>query len=128
MKLEIRKPSATEIIKISKFDEEGLFQFFNDPYTFDSGIVFDDSGDKILGAGIVRVLEEVRTTIDPKLDDFQKAKIVKILVETAIKRRKTPEMLAFISKGGYSYRELLHKHFGFNEIDIDVVPMKLVIK
>ena len=127
MILELRKPTENEIDKIRKYDEEGLSYYFNDPYTFDSGIIFSDSRDEILGAGIIRVLEEVRTVIDPKLDNFQKAKIVHTLIKNAIKRRRTHEILAFISKGGKDYANLLQNHFGFKVIDEDVIPMKLVI-
>lgn len=99
--------------RIQVFDDEKIIDFFKDPFTFNIGIVTDN--DKVLGTGVVRVINEVKMVLNPKLSNFKKASIIKTLLNSAMVRTQCSEIIVEISKGGDHYIDLLVKHYDFYE-------------
>lgn len=105
-------PKITENIR--KFDREYISEYFYDPFTFDVGILSDsNSSGKILGAGVVRVVNEFKIVLNPELSDFKKARIIEILMKTAKEKAQCNEIIVEITQGGGHYINLLINHFDF---------------
>jgi hypothetical protein len=98
--------------KIAEFDDEGFSYYLRDPFTFNSAILFGSDG-KILGAGVIRVVNEFKMSLDPNLSNLQKAKALKILMKLALEHAQCNEILGVITKGGLSYTKILKDHYGF---------------
>ena len=107
------KISSELVDEIRKFDEEGISNYLNDPFTFTTGIV--TSGDKIIAAGIIRVINELKVVIRPEISNIHKVKVLKLLLRESNKRIQCNEAIALITDGGYHYVNVLKNHFGFRE-------------
>ena len=105
--------SKESINEIRSFDSENISDFICDPFTFICATVH--SGDSIVGAGIIRVINEFKMTLNPKLSSFMKAKVLKVLIDEGIKRKQCNEIVVSITKGGNHYKDILYKHYGFEE-------------
>jgi hypothetical protein len=109
--------------ELKVFDSEGILKFFNDPFTFNIGITFDNNN-KIIGAGIIRVVNEFKMFIDPELSNIKKAAIIKILLDNAENLKQCNETIVEISKGGDHYIDLLVKHYDFYETSGQVLRLE----
>src|SRR5437660_11634222 len=102
---------------IEKFDDEGIISFFADPFTFNIGIAINNEG-KVIGTGLIRVIDEFRMALDDNLSNMTKARIIRLLMKEALIKRSCNEAIVCISKPENnieSYSELLKKHFNFYE-------------
>ena len=122
MDLEIHKNissiSVEELIKIFNLDIDGTFNYFDDPFTFNIGVV--KNGDQILGAGIIRVVNELKMILDQDLPRITKAKVLQGLMDEAIKLRQCKELLVTLTfpqdfKKLMKYSNLLKDHYNFYE-------------
>ena len=102
----------SDIIKISEFDTEQIYQFTNDPFTFNSKIVLNDK-DEILAAGFIRVVNEFKVTVNPKISNFMKAKVIDELIKYGISNSQCNEIIVELTNGGNHYANILEKHFKF---------------
>lgn len=102
--------------QINDFQVERITEFFEDPYTFNIGIVTDED-DIVLGVGVIRVVNEFKMQLNPQLSNLSKARVLKSLLNEAISRRHCGEIIAMITQGGVSYEDMLIKHFNFQKMD-----------
>lgn len=109
---EIDKKYLDQLILI---DEERVLEFINDPFTFNVGIVLDDEKEKVLGFGLIRVVNEVKMILNPELSNTIKARVLKYLLDEAKHISQCNEVLAEITRGGDHYIDSLVKHFNFYE-------------
>ena len=107
--------------QIKQFQTEDISEYFSDPYTFDIGIITDEEN-KVLGVGIIRVVDELKMSLNNELSNIEKAIALKALLNEAIARRHCGEILVMITQGGEHYVNLLQRHFDFQEIK--GIPMK----
>lgn len=101
---------------IRKFDAEDISSYTKDPFTFEKVAVLDDNG-KPIALGILRVVEEYKIILDPKLSNRQKTIIIRELMTESRYRNRCNEVIVFITQGGEHYKNFLKKHFGFRERD-----------
>ena len=111
--------------KIRKFDKEYISDYFYDPFTFDIGILSDSNSEgKILGAGIIRVVNEFKMILNPELSDFKKARIIDILMKIAKEKAQCNEIIIEITQGGKHYINLLTNHFDFQKTYGEVLRLE----
>lgn len=123
MQLKIFKELPDNIAsRIREFDVEGLLDFCYDPFTFSIGVVFHEDG-SILGVGMIRVVNEFKMIINDKLQDYTKAKMIKMLLEEAKNLSQCNEIIVEITKGGPHYEAILENHFDFQPTQ-DVLRME----
>lgn len=111
------------IESIREFDSEGLLDYINDPFTFEIGVVYED--EKPIAFAILKVIEEYKIAIAENLHPRQKAVIIKEFMSEASIRRKSNEVVVFLTKGGEPYEQFLKRHFGFQSPD--GIPLKLEV-
>lgn len=93
-------------------DNDCISTFINDPFTFVIGVMKSDS--RVLGFGLIRVVNEFKMALDSGLTNTMKARTIHGLLSSAIKLSQCNEMIASITKGGDHYIQLLEKHFRFS--------------
>jgi len=114
----------SDLDQIIIFDKEKIFEYFKDPFTFNIGIV--KVMNNVVGAGIIRVVNEFKMTIDNELPKVTKAKILKSLMEQAgLPLKQCREVIVSLSlpktvKELNNYSEILKSHYGF-ERDTNIV-------
>ena len=96
----------SDIIKISEFDNEQIYQFTNDPFTFNSKIVLNDK-DEILAAGFIRVVNEFKVTVNPNISNFMKAKVIDELIKYGLSNSQCNEIIVELTNGGNHYANIL---------------------
>ena len=101
------------IEEIKKFDGEGIHTYLNDPFTFATGIVH--SNDKIVAAGILRVVNELKIIIKPEISNVHKAMAITLLLKEVNKNMQCNEAIALITDGGDYYINILKDRFKFRE-------------
>jgi len=101
-----------DIKKLFEFDNEGICDYLNDSFTFNKGILISDKG-LVIGAGVLRVLNEFKMTLDPTLSDYQKAKAIKMLMKVALEKSQCNEILLKITKDIPKFSSLLMTHYNF---------------
>ena len=106
-----------DIKEIMRFDKEGITEFISDPFTFDVGIVKNESG-KVIGVGITRVINEFKMALDDELPALQKANTLKLLMGNAIELAVCNEVLITLTlpeklRELERYKRIMEKHFGF---------------
>jgi hypothetical protein len=99
--------------QVVEFDEEGLLSWVGDTFTMERVAVLEDG--RVLALGLLRVIEEYKIILDPKLKNTKKAAIIKELMEESTVRSRCNETIVFITRGGDHYVRLLKKHFGFTD-------------
>lgn len=120
MKLEVNKLiSKGDLDEISKFDIENISDYLNDPFTFTNGIVYG-SNDNVLGCGVIRVINEFKIVIDSKLPNYIKAKVLKLLLDKALKLKQCNEVIISLTQPEnfielQHYKDLIQKHYNFQE-------------
>ena len=108
--------------EINKMDIEGISDYFSDPFTFNIGIVYDDINGKVLGAGIIRVINEFKMVIENNIPDIIKSKVLKTFTDKALELKQCNEVLISLTLPDNieeieKYKELMKKHFNFYEND-----------
>src|SRR6185503_2979987 len=108
--------------EINLFDIEKISDYFADPFTFNIGIVFNDSGDNILGAGINRLINEFKLVLNPESTNHIKAKVLNTLMNKAISMMQCNELSVSLTLPSNfieseHYKDILIKHFDFDEDD-----------
>lgn len=103
--------STEDLRDIINFDYDAVSNFINDPFTFNIGIVKYNG--KVVGFGIIRVVNEFKLALDPKISNITKARAIKRLLNSAIELAQCNEIIASITNGGEHYVNLLEKHFRF---------------
>lgn len=117
-------PLREEVIEeIRKFDTEGLLDYINDPFTFEVGVVYED--DKPIAFAILKVIEEYKIAIDERLSARHKAVIIRDFMSEASIRRRSNEVVVFLTKGGEPYEQFLKRHFNFHKPE--GIPLKLEV-
>lgn len=111
----VSKDDQDLLNQVAEFDKEGLLPWVNDPFTFEKIAVFEDG--KVIGLGLLRVVEEYKVIIDPSISNLKKAKVIKELMAESNHRSRCNEVIVFITNGGSHYAEMLKKHFGFENRD-----------
>lgn len=115
-------PPQEQINEIKKYDKENISDFFSDPFTFNIGIA--TNGNEVLGAGVIRVINEFKIIINPTLSDFRKAKVINTLIKEAFKNAQCNEIIVDITQGGDHYINILNKHFGFQKAYGEVLRLE----
>lgn len=110
----IKSISSKDLIKLKEIDEEGLNTWIEDPFTFNICICWEK--DKILGFGLIRIVNEFRMCLNEDSSNYKKAKVIKELMGCAIELSQCNEILVEISKGGPQYTQSLINR-GFKECD-----------
>lgn len=107
-----------DLLSIATYDKDKTFDYFGNPFTFDIGIVTDD--DRIIGAGIIRVINEFKMIMNPHLPKLTRIKTLKLLIEKAIELKQCSEVLVSLTspygeKDLKNYIKLLRSEYGFYE-------------
>jgi len=98
-----------DLTQIHQFDDEGITYYLNDPFTFNKALVIEDN--TIIGAGCVRVLNEFKMILNPDLSDYKKAKVLKLLMDEAIKKAQCSEILINVTKDIPRFSQRLITHY-----------------
>lgn len=107
------KEIPEETVKeIYQFDKEKIGGYFFDPFTFHIGVVFANDG-RVIGAGVVRVVNEFKIIMNPEFKNITKAKSISKLFDAALSNMQCNEAVVEITQGEEHYEELLIKHFKF---------------
>lgn len=93
-------------------DNDSICTFIGDPYTFTIGVLKNNK--RVVGFGLIRVVNEFKMALDLDLTNFQKAQAINGLLKVAIKLSQCNEIIASITKGGDHYIKLLENHFKFS--------------
>lgn len=118
----IKTIKEEDLEQLRLIDNEKLVEFFNDPFTFNIGIVYEHG--KILGFGLIRVVNEFKMSLDPNISEFSKAKTIKKLLDSACELSQCNEIIVEITKGGMHYIDSLVKHYNFYETKSTVLRME----
>jgi hypothetical protein len=114
MKIDIYDKIPPEIaIKIKEFDTGEMSSYLNDPFTFTTGVI--SMKDKIIAAGIIRVVNELKITAKLEVSDINKAMAISLLFKAAKEKMQCNEAFALITQGGDHYVNILKNHYKFYE-------------
>jgi hypothetical protein len=114
--LRFEELSNEDLSQLEEIDIEGLMSYLNDPFTFTIALVYDEK-DKIIAAGMSRVIEEYKLITNPLASSRVKSIAIRDLMTISTGLAKCNEIIVFVTRGEEHYENFLKKHFNFRKRD-----------
>lgn len=121
-----RELEESDLETIKVFDQENLFPYLLDPFTFKKIVIEDDKG--IILVGMRRVINEFKIIPNNARSNLDIVRAIKAAFDVGVKdvmERCPTDVYVFITRGGEHYVNILKKHIGFTEVS--GIPLRIEV-